>query len=237
MIAASDARVRVDHFSDTLCVWAYVSQVRLDELLNRLGERIEIEYHFINMFGNTRTRIREGWQARGGYEGFAAHVQEVGKAFPHVCLHTGLWREVTPPSSAPSHHFLKAIQLLETRGEIDAAPRSDLAGRALAVEAIWRVRDAFFREGKDISRLTVLLGVAEDLGLPVARLEELLTGGEAMAELCSDLELRDSHRLEGSPTYMLNGGRQKLYGNVGYRVIEANVLELLQRPEGTASWC
>ena len=45
-------------------------------------------------------------------------------------------------------------------------------------------------------------------------------------------------RIEGSPTIVLNEGRQKLYGNVGFRVIEANIAELLRDPRpGEASWC
>ena len=41
-----------------------------------------------------------------------------------------------------------------------------------------------------------------------------------------------------SPTFILNEGRQKLYGNVGYRVIEANLQELLKSPDASqASWC
>jgi hypothetical protein len=45
-------------------------------------------------------------------------------------------------------------------------------------------------------------------------------------------------RIEGSPSLVLNEGRQKLYGNVGFRVIEANVQGLLHAagPED-ASWC
>jgi len=35
-----------------------------------------------------------------------------------------------------------------------------------------------------------------------------------------------------------HAGHQLLYGNVGYRLIEANVRELLHNPEaGEASWC
>jgi hypothetical protein len=35
----------------------------------------------------------------------------------------------------------------------------------------------------------------------------------------------------------MNGGRQILYGNVGYRILNANVEELLKHPEQEASWC
>ena len=45
-------------------------------------------------------------------------------------------------------------------------------------------------------------------------------------------------RIEGSPSLVLNEGRQKLYGNVGFRVIEANIQELLREPRiNDASWC
>ncbi len=36
--------------------------------------------------------------------------------------------------------------------------------------------------------------------------------------------------------WILNEHRQILYGNVGYRVIEANVQELLRSHAGEASW-
>ena len=45
-------------------------------------------------------------------------------------------------------------------------------------------------------------------------------------------------RLQGSPSFVLNDGRQKLYGNVGFRILEANIQELLRPPTPTqASWC
>jgi hypothetical protein len=35
----------------------------------------------------------------------------------------------------------------------------------------------------------------------------------------------------------MNQGRQILYGHVGYRVLNANIEELLSHPENKASWC
>jgi protein-disulfide isomerase len=43
--------------------------------------------------------------------------------------------------------------------------------------------------------------------------------------------------LKGSPSYIIDNGRQTLYGNVGYRVLLANVEELLNNPQEEASWC
>ena len=47
----------------------------------------------------------------------------------------------------------------------------------------------------------------------------------------------DKMRIEGSPSFVLNEGRQNLYGNVGFRVIEANIVELLRVSDiDQASW-
>jgi protein-disulfide isomerase-like protein with CxxC motif len=229
--------VRISHFSDTLCVWAYVSQIRLDELKAQQGDAVDISYHFVNLFGCTEERIEEGWRDRGGYAGFGDHVLEVCSKFPQVEVHPEVWRVCTPRSSGMSHLFLKAVQLLEQRAEISCERSPEYNDRTLFEEAAWRVRLAFFRDTRDIAELSVLLEVADQLSLPVASIEKRLTNGEAMAALCRDLELKDIHKVEGSPTYLLNDGRQKLYGNVGYRIIEANVVELLDRPDGQASWC
>jgi len=43
--------------------------------------------------------------------------------------------------------------------------------------------------------------------------------------------------VSSSPTLLLNEGRQRLVGNVGYRILEANVRELFERPGVQQSWC
>ena len=67
-------QVKIIYFSDILCVWAYVAQIRIDELVKNYGQKIEVENHFISIFGSTEKRIGQGWKARGGFEGFADHV-------------------------------------------------------------------------------------------------------------------------------------------------------------------
>jgi len=40
----------IQHVSDMLCVWAYVSHVRLEELTRRYGDRLRISLHFCPSF-------------------------------------------------------------------------------------------------------------------------------------------------------------------------------------------
>lgn len=234
---AGETPIRIDYFSDVLCVWAYTAQVRLDELQRNFADRIDIHYHFIPVFGCTEERIGEGWRERGGYSGYCDSVQEVCCGFPHVSVHPEVWTRDVPASSASCHYFVKGVQLLEREGLIDRRPLDEYGGKRLFEAVVWRMREAFFREVRNIGDRACQMELAREFDLPVDDLSKRLDDGSAMAAMCNDLALQERYRVEGSPTYVLNEGRQKLYGNIGYRVIEANVEELLRLPEAQASWC
>ena len=229
--------IHLSYVSDVLCVWAYVAEVRLDQLRKEFGDEVELEYRFIPIFGATRYRIGEGWEKRGGYAGFGAHVRKVAAGFPEVSVSNEVWDSVAPTTCAMAHEMLCAIRLLEESGVIDGTKQDDLGGRTPFENVIWQVRKAFFEDARDISDRAVLLDIANEANLPVDAIEAKVASGEAMAEVCRDVELRDQKKVEGSPTFILNQGRQKLYGNVGYRVISANLRELIDRPTDQASWC
>jgi predicted DsbA family dithiol-disulfide isomerase len=220
--------IRITHFSDTLCVWAYVSQVRVDELEKKFPGSLELDCRYFHVFGNVPKKMETSWKERGGVKGYSDHVRSVIDKFGHVTLDAQAWVRNTPQSSMPSHLLLCAVRMLEGQG--------DLPGRSLGRTA-WAVREAFFKECKDISRQDVLLGVVERLGLPLGGIERALATGAAHAALAGDLELARQHWIQASPTLLFNEGRQRLTGNVGYRIIEANVRELLESAPGQLSWC
>jgi predicted DsbA family dithiol-disulfide isomerase len=227
----------ISYVSDMLCIWAYVAEARLDELRKEFGSSIALQYRFIPVFGATRYRIGEGWEDRGGYAGFGKHVREVAAGFPHVSVSEAVWSEVAPTTSSTAHEVLCAARLLVDEGVLDTTHQVDFSGRTVFEEATWQIRRAFFEHARDISDRDVLLDVLGQVGISAAAIEAKVKSGEAMAEVCRDIELRDEYKIEGSPTYYLNQGRQKLYGNVGYRVVSANLRELLERPGHQASWC
>ncbi|WP_242048563.1 MULTISPECIES: hypothetical protein [Nostocaceae] len=48
--------IRIFYFSDVLCVWAYIAQIRLDELKTTFEDKIAIAHHFVPVFGVARER-------------------------------------------------------------------------------------------------------------------------------------------------------------------------------------
>jgi len=230
-------KVKLSYFSDILCVWAYTAQARLDELKKQMGDKLEIDYHFIPIFSCTTTRIGDGWKDKGGYSGFSKHTKSIGKKFPHVNIHEKIWTQNIPSSSANAHLFFKAIQLLQTKNTISTKLHKEFDGRSCFEEFVWQVRSNFFENAKNIADQKILFELAEQLDFPISQIEKLIQKGDAMAALFNDIEIKDAHHIEGSPTYLLNEGRQKLYGNVSYNIIAANVQEIIEKPDNQASWC
>ena len=228
--------VKVTYFSDVLCVWAYAAERRVQELASAFGEQISIEARYCSVFPDALAKIEDKWGAQGGFEGFNRHLNDVASRFPHIDVHKRLWLETRPRTSASAHLFLKAIDTIERRqrGEdFETVPYLE----RLSTKAAWATRRAFFAAAKDISDWQVHNDIAEELGLDYHAIQESIRTSEAVAQLARDYELSQTLGVEGSPTFIMNNGRQKLFGNIGYRLLEANVQELLRHPEDEASWC
>ena len=101
----------------------------------------------------------------------------------------------------------------------------------------WALRRAFFQDCRDISRWDIQCEVAEGLGVNIRAIEKLIHSGVAHARLAADYQDAEKMRVEGSQSLVLNEGRQKPYGKVGFRLIDANVQELFRTPSADeASW-
>jgi predicted DsbA family dithiol-disulfide isomerase len=216
-------KLKLTYYSDILCLWAHISQARVDEVAERFPDEVSIDYRFCSVFGDTAHKIGSGWAEQGSYAGFGNHLREVIAEFGHINLHPEIWQRNRPASSTPAHILLKAVQRVDQR-----------QSRALLLE----LRSAFFERCLDISKWSVLQASLEVVGISVNDVRELIDNGVAHADLEADHRDQQILMVQGSPTFILNEGRQKLYGNVGYGVIEANIKELLRSPEaGAASWC
>jgi len=224
--------VDVTYFSDVLCIWAYISEARIDALKEKFRDSLRLSYRFCSVFGDTAGKIKSVWKDKGEYQGFNSHLQHVAEKFPHIEIHPEIWLKVRPSSSASPHLFLKAVQQWDRQSVLS----SDEPGIFEQMTSAFRI--AFFRDGRDIARWSVQCEIARRVGADIEAIEQLIHSGAAFAQLAADYQDADKMRIEGSPSLVLNEGRQKLYGNVGFRVIDANIQELLREPRADdASWC
>lgn len=216
-------RVVIDYFTDLLCVWAWIAKKRNDELIREFGDNILFRYHYMDVFGDVDAKIQARWSDRGLYQGFSDHVKSAVAAYECEPVNSELWESVRPKSSMASHLVLKAIEII--------------CGNNTAADFSNTLRYAFFVEGKDIGRFDVLFCLAEEMSIDLSLVQMAINDGRAGASLLGNYQEASRLGLKGSPSYILNEGRQTLYGNVGYRVLKANVVELLSSPKNVASWC
>lgn len=226
--------MEITYFSDVLCIWAYIAQARVDAVREKFGNAVYIRHHFCSIFGDTARKIPAAWGEKEGYGKFNAHLRQVAVRFPHIEVNPELWLATRPPTSASAHLFLKAVQLWESESGI----ARNGASESFFDRVLWAFRCAFFRNCRDIARCDVQREIAHGIGVDTGAVEARIHGGAAFAGLMADYQDADKMRIEGSPSFVLNEGRQKLYGNIGFRVIEANIEELLRTPRAQeASWC
>ncbi len=226
--------VEITYFSDVLCIWAYASQARVNAIKEQFGDAVRIKHRFCSVFGDTARKITSSWNDKGGYDGFNSHLQKVAERFPHIELHPEIWLKVRPSTSSSAHLFMKAVQQWNDESRSARTPN---VGNIFD-QVLWDFRCAFFRDCRDIARWDIQCEIAKAHGVDIAAIEQCIHNGDAFARLAADDQDADKMRIEGSPSFVLNEGRQKLYGNIGFRLIETNIQELLRAPRtDEASWC
>ena len=207
--------VIIDYYTDVLCVWAWIAQRRIDELSAQFQQDIQLRYLYVDVFGNTQEKMRKQWSERDGFNGFARHVADTAASFEDAPIHEKIWTEVRPNTSANAHLVLKAVE--------------QSFGTKASVELALAIRHAFFLNAHDIGDLKVLCDIVTQQGLDTQRINHSINNGEAIAALMSDYQQAKAQNIKGSPSYVMDGGRQTLYGNVGYRVLHANIEQPLKQ--------
>lgn len=213
----------INYYTDILCVWAWVAQRRIDELEDQWHEKIEFRPHYIDLFGDTASRIGKQWKDRGGYEAFGNHVLTSSASYENAPVNQDIWKKIRPATSANAHLVLKAVELAY----------STPASFSFATT----VRKSFFVDMLDIGQLENLLSLAGKNEFDADKLQFHIENGTAMAALMQDYQNAQKLGLKGSPSWVMNDGRQILYGNVGYRILNANIKEIIEYPSSEASWC
>lgn len=210
-------RIPFEYWSDPLCIWAFVAQDKLDTLLEEHGHRLDVAYRIVPVFGSVPHRFSRGSWAQAGPEGRAASTRRVAHERGHPEVSGQVWIDDPPASSWSSGAAAKAVFAMEQAEETASG-----AGAAYLLA----LRRAFFCDDRNIARRDVQLQLAEALGIDRGPLTRRLDDGTAVAALWEDHLERESLRLQGSPTFVFDGGRAQLYGNFDHAILDATVASL-----------
>lgn len=217
--AAVPTRIPAEYWSVPLCIWAYVAQGRLEALMAAHGDQFELRYHVVPVFGSVPARFAPGdaWAAQGP-AGRQKATARIAAAQGHPEVSGAVWVDDTPSSSWAPAAAIQAAFRMQGRGEL--AP-----GTAEAFQL--DLRRAFFVHNRNIARRAVWLERAEAAQISRGAMEALVDDGTALALVAQDDQRRQEDWIQGSPTWVFDGGRARVYGNFAPAVLTATVDTLL----------
>jgi predicted DsbA family dithiol-disulfide isomerase len=221
-------RIEFSYWSDPLCIWALVAQTKLDRVLVELGTHLAVDYRIVPVFGSVHWRFTEGPWAKEGVNGRVTATRRIAECGGRTDVTGECWRKAAPASSWAPGAAIKAVFAMETRAEI-AGGSGARYQRAL--------RERFFVNEENIACRGVQLSVAEAESLPRAPIERQLDDGSALAAVWEDHNEKERLRIQGSPTYVFDGGRAMLYGNFDYGILRSMVEELVRGSHPGSSGC
>ncbi|MCO4774138.1 MAG: hypothetical protein KDA24_29170 [Deltaproteobacteria bacterium] len=219
--------IKTDFYTDPMCIWALVAEPKVALLKDEFGDALQLEHHVLPLFGSIEERLATGSWAKGGIPGRVAATARVAAAAGVEGVSGKGWEHSPSSSWGPSMTAL-AVRHLEDAGTLPAGS----TGRTL-----YAMRQAFFVEDRDITLRSEQQAVLARCDLPVHEVFALVDDGRAMARLSEARDRRDGLRLDGSPTWVFDGGRAKLYGNVDMRVLRATVQALVDGDAPGRSVC
>ena len=220
-------RLQFSYWSDPLCIWAFVAQSKLERILAEF-DGLVVDYRIVPVFGSVPWRFTEGPWAKEGLDGRVAATRRIAERAGRSDVSGECWRRAAPASSWVPAAAIKAVFSMERGAEC-------ASGTGARYQC--SLRERFFVNEENVARRDVQLAAAEALGLPRGQLERRLDDGSAFAAVWEDHIEKERLRIQGSPTYVFDGGRAMLYGNFDYCVLRSTVEEFLRGADPGRSEC
>ena len=180
------SRVTVTEFTDPFSSWCWGAE----PIRRRLKEVYRDQLRFEYVMGGLAEDLDDFRNPAGGSladEGLAAHLQIAAHRHGMPVDVSG-WRENPPNSTYPANVAYEAAALQE---------------RDRAHAYLRRMREAGLAEGRNLERESVLVELAEEVGLDVQRFRTDLDSEKAQAAFGEDLGRTREHGITGLPAFLI----------------------------------
>lgn len=209
-------KVRVDVISDCVCPWCYVGKRRLDEAIEKVADRMEVQvvWHPFQLDPRIPPEGRE-WEAYARERfGSLERLREIHRRLIDVGEEVGIpfvFEKVEKAVNTLAAHRLLAIAL-------EAGKQHEMVERIFA---------ANFVEGRDIGELETLASIAGEAGMDREEVLRALQEGRKADEVDRELDAAMQIGVQGVPFFIV-GGRLAVHGAQPAEVL-VEVLERVAR--------
>ncbi|WEK53998.1 MAG: DsbA family oxidoreductase [Candidatus Cohnella colombiensis] len=187
--------MKIDLYSDMVCPWCRIGKKNMSDAISAweasTGETIEVNYHAYMLShdlppeGQPFNSAME--KKMGGPEKLRPMLQRVTEAGA-------------------------AVGVTFNFDQVERMPHTELAHRVTALlntesQEIWldAVMKAYFEDGRDIAQLSVLLEIADELGIDVEALRQELDAGNGKEAVQDDFTTARNIGISGVPFFILDG--------------------------------
>ena len=218
MTATMNNVVEIIEFTDPVCTWCWGSEPVLRKLETRFGEQVKISFVMAGLVKDI-TSFYDRYNDIGG---------DPARSNTNIAKH---WLEASERDGMPvqSEGFkLFSKEYPSTYPQNIAYKAAQIQDQVLANRFLRRIREASAAEAKLTNTTEVLVELAAEVGLDVARFLEDFSRGAAQKAFEEDLALTAQYQAHGYPTFLVRFGEKEtlLRGYKRYEEFKA-VMELL----------
>jgi len=192
--------IEIIEFTDPVCTWCWGSEPVLRKLETRFGEQVKISYIMGGLVQDI-TSFYDSYNDIGGdpdrsNKNIAKHWVDASERHGMPVRSEGFKLfSKEHPSTYPQNIAYKAAQMQD---------------QALANKFLRRIREASAAEARQTNTTEVLLELASEAGLDIARFLDDFTHGAAQKAFEQDLALTAKYGARGFPSFLLKYGEKEM---------------------------
>ncbi|KAA0888117.1 DsbA family oxidoreductase [Oryzomonas rubra] len=191
--------VEIIEFTDPVCTWCWGSEPVLRKLETRFGEQVKISYVMAGLVKDI-TAFYDSYNDIGG---------DPVRSNTQIAKH---WLEASERHGMPvqSEEFkLFSKEYPSTYPQNIAYKAAQIQDQVLANRFLRRIREASAAEAKLTNTAEVLVELASEVGLDVARFLDDFSHGAAQKAFEEDLATTARYRAHGFPTFLVRFGKKE----------------------------
>jgi predicted DsbA family dithiol-disulfide isomerase len=200
MNTTNNKMIEIIEFTDPVCTWCWGSEPVLRKLETRFGEQVKISYIMGGLVQDI-TSFYDSYNDIGG---------DPDRSNKNIAKH---WVDASARHGMPvrSEGFkLFSKEHPSTYPQSIAYKAAQMQDLALAHKFLRRIREASAAEARQTNTTEVLLELASEVGLDIARFLDDFTHGAAQKAFEQDLAITAKYGARGFPSFLLKYGEKEM---------------------------